>query len=380
MNNFTWDIIDSYFKTITNNLVNHQIDSYNMFVMEQIPKVIRQFNPITTYYEKNKDKLEIIIGGTVDDKFNIINNGKGVYISKPIQTYYKKEKNENDEMIITQKIKQLYPNEARLKSLTYSVNIYLDIYIIYNDKKFKMIKIDDNETKWVELENPEYKDSLPEKFNLGNIPVMLRSKLCVLNEMPKNILFEMGECKYDQGGYFIIDGKEKVLIAQERQTENKLFIRKGREEDYYLFQSNIRSSPEDKFQPARMTKINILKERIQHSNLNNYEKKYYEKSFDNYNQALFNLDSAIPFTNKNSLMIKKDIVTSYVSEGTIRLILPKFRDGSEFEYNIPLFIIFRALGIQSDKEILQIILQNIDDPNMERYMQILKVLKMHKVF
>ena len=97
---------------------------------------------------------------------------------------------------------------------------------------------------------------------------MLKSKLCVLNEMPKNIAFEMGECKYDQGGYFIIDGKEKVLIAQERQTENKLFIRKGREEDYYLFQSNIRSSPEDKFQPARMTKINILKERIKHKNLN----------------------------------------------------------------------------------------------------------------
>ena len=38
-----------------------------------------------------------------------------------------------------------------------------------------MIKIDDNETKWVELDNPEYKDSLPEKFNLGNIPVMLRT-------------------------------------------------------------------------------------------------------------------------------------------------------------------------------------------------------------
>ena len=104
MNNFTWKIIDSYFKTITNNLVNHQIDSYNMFVMEQIPKVIRQFNPITTYYEKNNDKLEIIIGGTIDDNFNIINNGKGVYISKPIQTYYKKEKNDKNEMVITQKI------------------------------------------------------------------------------------------------------------------------------------------------------------------------------------------------------------------------------------------------------------------------------------
>ena len=60
-------------------------------------------------------------------------------------------------------------------------------------------------------------------MNLGQIPIMLKSKLCVLNNLPGNTCFDMGECKYDQGGYFIIDGKEKVLIAQERQTENKIF-------------------------------------------------------------------------------------------------------------------------------------------------------------
>ena len=60
----------------------------------------------------------------------------------------------------------------------------------------------------------------------------------------------MGECKYDQGGYFIIDGKEKYCT---RKTNGKQISRKGREEDYYLFQSNIRSSPEDNW-PARMTK------------------------------------------------------------------------------------------------------------------------------
>ena len=60
-----WNIIDSYFKTIKNNLVNHHIDSYNMFVMEQIPKVIRQFNPITSYYDNNEVRLDIIIGGSI---------------------------------------------------------------------------------------------------------------------------------------------------------------------------------------------------------------------------------------------------------------------------------------------------------------------------
>ena len=52
---------------------------------------------------------------------------------------------------------------------------------------------------------------------------MLQSKLCTLSGR-----FEfkrlMGECPYDQGGYFIIDGAEKVMVSVERKTENKLYI------------------------------------------------------------------------------------------------------------------------------------------------------------
>ena len=55
MDKINWNIINSYFKTIRNNLANHQIDSFNMFIMKQIPKVIRQFNPITSYYDDNQD-------------------------------------------------------------------------------------------------------------------------------------------------------------------------------------------------------------------------------------------------------------------------------------------------------------------------------------
>ena len=44
---------------------------------------------------------------------------------------------------------------------------------------------------------------------------MLHTNACALRNMSSETLYQMGECPYDQGGYFIIDGKEKVIVAQE---------------------------------------------------------------------------------------------------------------------------------------------------------------------
>ena len=52
---------------------------------------------------------------------------------------------------------------------------------------------------------------------------MLHSKLCVLNNQSFETLRTMGECPYEQGGYFIIEGKEKVS-SHERKAENKLYV------------------------------------------------------------------------------------------------------------------------------------------------------------
>ena len=72
LNDKVWNLIDSYFKTINRNLVNHQLDSYNMFIMSQLPRTIRQFNPMQLMYANDKGdtttKIEIIIGGTIREK------------------------------------------------------------------------------------------------------------------------------------------------------------------------------------------------------------------------------------------------------------------------------------------------------------------------
>ena len=95
----------------------------------------------------------------------------------------------------------MYPQEARLRSLTYSVPIYIDIscdqYAIDADRKYNP---DDQPVKHRKI---------PYEF-LGYLPMMLRTKYCILHGKKDRDLTYVGECTFDQGGYFIINGSEKV--------------------------------------------------------------------------------------------------------------------------------------------------------------------------
>ena len=59
-----------------------------------------------------------------------------------------------------------------------------------------------------------------QKTFIGKIPIMLRSTYCLLNNLMDRDLTELNECPLDPGGYFIINGSEKVLIAQEKMATN----------------------------------------------------------------------------------------------------------------------------------------------------------------
>jgi DNA-directed RNA polymerase II subunit RPB2 len=105
---------------------------------------------------------------------------------------------------------RMLPYMARLRKLTYSCQLYVDILV----RKYT-IGPDGGETLG---EETPY-----EKQPLGKIPVMLRSEVCRLNMKNNKDMMDMKECPQDQGGYFVINGSEKVVLAQERRANNLVF-------------------------------------------------------------------------------------------------------------------------------------------------------------
>ena len=155
-----------------------------------------------------------------------------VYLSKPQMT-------EAEGSINT-----MFPSHARLRNLTYASPLYLDMKkeIKYADPNnpINMNATEDTEMEWeVEEADAEY-----QKVFIGRVPIMLRSEYCILSELSDKELCDNGECPYDQGGYFIINGSEKVLIAQERMATNHVYVFAKAQPAVYSYSCEIRSMPE----------------------------------------------------------------------------------------------------------------------------------------
>lgn len=167
-------LVNSYFRS--NSLVNQQLSSYNRFLETGIQEVIDRMGKIQTNVEGFELKL-----------------GKA-RIEQP--RYYE----------VRGGYRHIYPQEARLRNITYSAPVFLEIVPLFNG-----------------IERPVYSDVF-----IGEIPVMVKSRLCYLSGMGRNELIENGEDPDDPGGYFIINGSERVLVSIEDLVPNKLMVTKER--------------------------------------------------------------------------------------------------------------------------------------------------------
>lgn len=71
---------------------------------------------------------------------------------------------------------------------------------------------------------------------------MVRSNFCHLKSLQDDeIVKNARECVYDQGGYFVINGGEKVIIAQERMANNIVLVFHKKPPSKYSWVSEIRS-------------------------------------------------------------------------------------------------------------------------------------------
>jgi DNA-directed RNA polymerase II subunit RPB2 len=286
------EILDTYFKDHFYPFTKHHIDSYREFLRRYIPDVIKTYNPITMVKFKNNNiddlevKVELFIGGE---------NGTDIYIDRPTTV-----DNDGKPIILT-------PQDARLKNLTYTTRLYADILIKYTIGKD--IKIDKR---------------FPHIL-LGEIPLMVHSDGCILHQQGPKVLKAFDECPYDQGGYFIIDGKEKVIISQERMVTNRLFIEEAKDPKY-SYKGWVRSATDEG------------------------ENALLPKTVEFY-------------------LSKNNINGTEFTHGPIEVSVPKITK------KIPLFILFRAFGIENDKEILETIFGDVSNLSPEYIDIILPSLK-----
>lgn len=287
LNTISWNLIDTYFKENPYNLVAHQIDSVDDFFQKDIQRIFRENNPIrfiereTEEVGKQKRKTGDKANPNECRLYLAGKDGRKIYFGKPI--IY-------DEQNGKSYPHYMYPNDARLRSMTYGITIHIDL-----DVEYSFYKGDEK----VELTKTY------EKIYFGRYPIMLHSNFCILKGLPAKARFHLGECRNDFGGYFIIQGKEKVILSQEKFGDNMLYVREYTfdEDDLdipvYSHSCEIHSVSEDSSKPIRFTSAKMV------------------------------------------------APTATQSNGQIVIDVPNVKSP------VPLFILMRALGVISDKEIIQ---------------------------
>lgn len=154
-----------------NNIVRHHIDSFNDFMDYGMQKVIDE---------------QAVIETDIEDTYVKLGN---IRVGKPVV----KEADGAQDL--------LYPNDARLRNITYSAPIFLEMTIV---------------------EGEQEKD--PVEAVIGQMPIMLMSKACNLSNLSREDMIRVGEDPLDPGGYFIVNGTERVLMTLEDLAPNNILV------------------------------------------------------------------------------------------------------------------------------------------------------------
>jgi DNA-directed RNA polymerase II subunit RPB2 len=311
LTNLPWSIIEKYFSHDEQVLVKHHISSYDLFMREGFPKILRDENPLSLEFKDAESERQNIRSAKILYTCKLFLGGKDgtlIYYGKPI---IYDNTNDEDAPIEEADFKHyMYPNEARLRNMTYATTVRVDVLVEMSHPNPEYV---DEDTTGDKPKTVSKSFTIPRVY-LGRFPIMVQSNLCILKGVAPQARFYMGECRNDHGGYFIIDGKEKVIISQEKFADNLINIRVmgGDDEDaknsgeVFTHSADIRNISEDPSKPVRTMSVRIVAQTPSHTH------------------------------------------------GNIVVMIPNVRSP------VPLFIVMRALGIESDKEIIEHCVYDLD--------------------
>ena len=165
------NLLESYLESST--LVQHQVESFNRFLNSGIQKIIDRSNLI----EPSVEGFALRLGKIRLDSPSLIEADSSR--------------------------RNIMPNEARLRNLTYAAPMFIEVVPV--------------------IRGIDKEASFGEVF-IGEIPIMARSALCYIRTMSPSQLIENGEDPKDPGGYFIINGSERVIVGLEDLSPNKILV------------------------------------------------------------------------------------------------------------------------------------------------------------
>ena len=278
----SWKVISAYFSQ--HGLVSQQIGSFNQFVGNNIKEIVDENKVLKIEMDPSyKRNAEPIIYELNFGDVKIAANPQILESNEKIN-------------------KQLFPNEARVRNLDYLSDLSVEAFL-------KEKKGEDSDERIL---------GKKQTYPIGKIPIMIRSKYCSLNNKTDIQRIELRECEFDQGGYFIIGGGEKVIVAQERMATNFVYVFNKKEQSGFSWQAEVRSSLDGSNRPPVQFAVKIAK-----------------KNTHMQNDLGGLITARIPY-------IKSDV---------------------------DIVILFRALGLESDKDIIDYIVFDESDNSFKELLR-----------
>lgn len=174
MANYSKLLIKRYFED--NSLISSSIASFNNFIDKELQNIVNETKEIEpTIIPPNVESFKIRL-----DK---------IWVTKPEITEADGSK------------RNIYPVEARLRKLSYAAPVFIEVSAHINDVQRESFTT-----------------------QISSLPIMLKSSYCHLNKLSRDELIEKGEDPDDAGGYFIINGTERVLVNIEDLASNRFIV------------------------------------------------------------------------------------------------------------------------------------------------------------
>ena len=314
-------ILEMYFQQMDKKqIIAHQIESFNHFILHDVPEILQAVNPViirgspeiplsgprsvlASATGLSTSAANALMGQTAEDPSVTAANAAAAAATRASVRY---EYEVQIEFV-----------NPQLRKPTIFENNGAVLPMLPNDARLRNLTYAsplsvDVKVTTTRVDNQNGQKATHQRIfpnaHLGKIPVMVGSRLCLLKDQRHVAPLDLGECPEDVGGYFIVGGGERTIISQERMSENRPVV----------FRNN--RNPTKEWEVIEVKSIGPLNEQVPKSN--SVRIQYHPK-----NQQIMYLRATIP----------------------------------RMKTEIPLFILFRALGVLEDEKIVRMILGDDQD-------------------